>query len=426
MDKKQNTFNISPFGPIPNDWEVRELGDIFDYINTPSFSRDNLTNEKTLNEIFYIHYGDIHATYKSELLDFEIETRVPYLKDEFCNDNFNFLKDGDLVIADASEDYHGIGESIEIKNIKNRKVIGGLHTLVIRDKISKTVDGFRTYIFRNYFVHNEIKKIATGISVFGISKGNLSKLKIPLPPLPEQQKIASILSTWDEAISKTQQIINQLKERNRGLQQQLLTGKKRLKGFSEKWKSESLYKHCNELSLKNSENKGFIVLSCTKYKGLVSSLEYFGKQIFSNDISTYKIVPKNCFAYATNHIEEGSIGLQTDSENALISPMYTVFKTNESILDNTFLFRLLKSHIYIHEYKRRMEGSIDRRGGLRWDEFSKIKIPVFSLEEQRCISNVLNEADDEVQIQEQKLEALKQQKKGLMQQLLTGKKRVKI
>ncbi len=84
-DKIKSGFKITSLGPIPSDWEVKELGDVFDYINTPSFSRDNLTNEKTINEVYYIHYGDIHATYKSELLDFEIETRVPFLKDESNN-----------------------------------------------------------------------------------------------------------------------------------------------------------------------------------------------------------------------------------------------------------------------------------------------------------------------------------------------------
>ena len=72
------------------------------------------------------------------------------------------------------------------------------------------------------------------------------------------------------------------------------------------------------------------MLSCTKYDGLVPSLEYFGKQIYSNDLSTYKIVPLNHFVYATNHIEEGSIGYQSNYGNGLISPMYKVFSTNKN------------------------------------------------------------------------------------------------
>ena len=105
--------------------------------------------------------------------------------------------------------------------------------------------------------------------------------------------------------------------------------------------------------------------------------------------------------------------------------MYTVFQTDETVNDN-FLFRVLKSTNYIHEYQKRMEGSIDRRGGLRWDEFSKIKVPVPDLKEQLAIVEILDKATEELNQYQQKLETLQLQKKGLMQQLLTGKVRVRI
>lgn len=105
--------------------------------------------------------------------------------------------------------------------------------------------------------------------------------------------------------------------------------------------------------------------------------------------------------------------------------MYTVFKTNEQVHDE-YLFKLLKSHHYIHQYCKRMEGSIDRRGGLRWDEFSKIIIHLPELEEQKAIAYLLKNAEEEKNLYEEKLAALQQQKKGLMQKLLTGEVRVKL
>lgn len=266
----------------------------------------------------------------------------------------------------------------------------------------------------------------------GINATEYCELPIPLPPLLEQKKIAEILSTWDSAIETLNRLVAAKIKRKKGLMQQLLTGpstplrgraKSRLKGFSREWKYLHIYDVSRELNIRNKDNKNLTVLSCTKYDGLVPSLEYFGRQIFSNDLSTYKIVPKNCFAYATNHIEEGSIGYQSQYSEAVISPMYTVFQTISDIDDN-FLFGLLKSHNYIHEYNKRMEGSINRRGGLRWEEFSKIKIPVPPLPEQQHIASILSTADDEINILNKKLEAVKQQKKGLMQKLLTGEVRV--
>lgn len=420
------TYKQTAIGLIPSDWEVERFDNVFELFSTNSFSRDNLTYDKTKNEIQNIHYGDIHSKFKYEILDCETE-QLPYIKDELIlKQKFNYLKDGDLIITDASEDYEGVGECIEVKNIASKKIVSGLHTFSARDNSNKTAQGFRTYIFNNPKVCIELKKIATGISVYSISKSELQKLKIPVPPLPEQQKIATILSTWDMAIENYKEIIKGFKLRNKGLSQQLLTGKMRVKGFEKaNWSLVPIKKIAKDSSRKNPSDKELIVLSCTKYNGLVPSLEYFGRKIYSDNLTTYKIVSKGQFAYATNHIEEGSIGYQSKYDEALISPMYTVFQTDETVNDN-FLFRVLKSTNYIHEYQKRMEGSIDRRGGLRWDEFSKIKVPVPDLKEQLAIVEILDKATEELNQYQQKLETLQLQKKGLMQQLLTGKVRVKI
>nr|WP_081908449.1 restriction endonuclease subunit S [Nonlabens ulvanivorans] len=131
------------------------------------------------------------------------------------------------------------------------------------------------------------------------------------------------------------------------------------------------------------------------------------------------------FAYATNHIEEGSIGYQDFNNVGLVSPMYTVFKTENSI-DDSYFYKVLKSYKLIYEYKRHMEGSIDRRGGLRWKNFKRIKVTIPKKEEQIAIASVLDSADKEIGLLNKQLEQLKIQKKGLMQQLLTGKKRLKV
>ena len=232
------------------------------------------------------------------------------------------------------------------------------------------------------------------------------------------------INHWDTAIEKQSELIEKLTLRKRALMQQLLTGKKRLPGFSGEWKHVPIKSFANELSNRNIDGINYIVLSCTKYDGLVPSLKYFGKQIYSNDLSSYKIIPQGHFAYATNHIEEGSIGYQSNYENGLISPMYTVFSTDNKMVDDTFLFAVLKSHHLIYLYKSMMEGSINRRGGLRWDSFSTIKIDLPPLREQKAISAFLKDADKEIELANKKLNNLQSQKRGLMQQLLTGRKRI--
>lgn len=193
----------------------------------------------------------------------------------------------------------------------------------------------------NQLTHYKLNKLVFGSGQPLITSKQLKNIRIPVPPLAEQQKIAEVLGVWDEAIEKQARLIEKLALRKRALMQRLLSAKLRLPGFSEPWKTLHIADFAFEINSRNKSNSPYEVLSCTKYEGLVSSLKYFGKQIYSDDLSTYKIVPKNRFAYATNHIEEGSIGYQSKYDQALISPMYTVFGTNPSLINDAFLYKLL-------------------------------------------------------------------------------------
>nr|NQU93749.1 hypothetical protein [Bacteroidota bacterium] len=108
--------NTKPFynTTIPSDWTKPEFGNVFSFLKSFSFSREQLTHEKTNDEIRNIHYGDIHATFENEILDFETESRIPFIKEgliskeKLDDEQLPFLKDGDLIIADASEDTVGV------------------------------------------------------------------------------------------------------------------------------------------------------------------------------------------------------------------------------------------------------------------------------------------------------------------------------
>ena len=263
-----------------------------------------------------------------------------------------------------------------------------------------------------------------GTTVESLEFSSLKSYRIPLPPLPEQRRIAAVLETWDEAIQTQTKLLATLRVQQRTLRQQLLTGAKRLSGFVDDWTEITISKVASEVSIRNKRDQVLEVLSCTKYHGLVRSLDFVSRQIFSENLTTYKVVPRHTFAYATNHIEEGSIGYQSEWDEALISPMYTVFKTDKSRVDDSFLFHLLKSERYIQIYQRNMSGSIDRRGGLRWTDFKRLPISIPPLPEQQAIAAVLNTAAEEIRLREDELKALREQKRGLMQQLLTGQLRV--
>jgi len=289
--------------------------------------------------------------------------------------------------------------------------------------VLKPKTGFDIDYLNDYLESIDYIKYNTSIAQPKLNKAVCQDIPIAVPNYEEQKQIAEILSTWDEAIESSKNLIENLKLRKKGLMQQLLTGKKRLSGFDGEWRKIPIGDIADHYSTKNKANDEIVVLSCTKYDGLVPSLEYFGRKVYGDDISKYKMVPKGYFAYATNHIEEGSIGLQTDLEVGLVSPMYTVFKTKKQIHD-AFFFRMLKTEKMIYKYQSNMSGSIARRGGLRWNDFKTIKVYIPEFEEQKAINDIFIETDNELANHKAKLFQLETQKKGLMQQLLTGQLRV--
>ena len=200
------------------EWEEVKFSDIFNFHQTNSYSRALLAEH---GEIMNIHYGDIHTKF-SMLFDVTKEP-VPFLNDEVDTSkitNEQFLKVGDLVIADASEDYKDIGKAIEVISLNNQKVVAGLHTYIARP-VKPFALGFCGYMMQTFPVREQIKKLATGISVLGISKTNLGKLELKVPFLEEQTKIANFLSAIDQKIEVVAQQIEQAKQWKKGLLQQM-------------------------------------------------------------------------------------------------------------------------------------------------------------------------------------------------------------
>lgn len=294
------------------------------------------------------------------------------------------------------------------------------------------------WVLRSAFVQSQIALDTIGQAVTGINIASVRNLVIPVPPLPEQRKIADILTTWDDALEKLDAFIAAKDRRKKALMQRVLTGRKRLPGFDNSqgktevdkfgvWPADWSHVHlgdiAREVSHRNKNGDELPVLSCTKHRGLVRSEEYFGKRVFAEDTSGYRVVRRGEFAYATNHIEEGSIGYQDLCDTGLVSPIYTVFKTKPGVLDR-YLFRVLKSPLLIHLYRIMTSSSVNRRGSLRYKEFAKIKIWLPSKEEQTAIADLLDTCDAELTLLRRQRDALDLQKRGLMQRLLTGKIRV--
>lgn len=310
--------------------------------------------------------------------------------------------------------------------------------LFARPDCSKVIPKYLAQLTNSELGRRQVFSGQSGLAQKHLNVSSYSAMTFPLPPVLEQQRIVEVLSAWDQAIVTMARLLANSRNQLLLLSQQLLTGKVRLNGFAASAAkrltpygsipAEWAYRRIGELAKEVSEKLGDAdphpVLSCTKYKGLVDSLAYFNKQVFSADTSTYKVVPRHCFVYATNHIDEGSIGYQDLYDLGLVSPMYTVFKACSEV-DDAYLYALLKTEHYRQIFSSATNASVDRRGSLRWKDFQNIHIPLPSIEEQRAIANVLSTAAHEAGLMQEQLSLLREEKTALMSQLLTGKRRVK-
>jgi len=262
-----------------------------------------------------------------------------------------------------------------------------------------------------------------------------------LPPLWEQRKVAAILRTWDDAIGRLDALIGKMRRQHLAITDSLVFGVRRLSRFGlstgciqhrwfslpTAWDCLSIAELAAEVSERNDgrESTPTEVLSCSKYNGFVRSLEYFRKQVYSADLTGYKRIRRGDFGFPSNHVEEGSIGLQDIADVGLVSPIYTVFRFAPEKVDGPYAFSVLKSGLYRHIFEVSTSSSVDRRGSLRWSEFSKISFPLPPLDEQKAISEVLDTHLRQLNGLKEKRETLERQKQGLMQKLLTGEWRVK-
>lgn len=298
------------------------------------------------------------------------------------------------------------------------------------------------FIFYNLdYRYEELRRLSTGDGGRGgLNLNLLGNLHIILPSLPEQKKIADILSTWDKAIDQIQKLIDAKQRLKKGLMQQLLTGKMRFKEFvvnssfqkthfysyPSDWDNPRIVDFSDEVSERNSEKDNYPVLTCSKYNGLVNSLDYFGKKIYSEDTSLYKVVQRNQFAFPTNHVEEGSIGMLIHLDKGVVSPIYTVFAVKKQKVLPEYLYLVLKTSLYRHIFSVNTKASVNRRGSLRWDGFSKIRVPLPKIDEQKIIYDSFNKLENEIKTLAEYLKNIQMQKRGLMQKLLTGEIRVKL
>jgi type I restriction enzyme, S subunit len=413
-------YKHTEIGVIPDDWELVSYENAFRFMSTASYSKAELVS---YSEYKYIHYGVIHTDLK-HFLDFNIYNPKCIRRKQLLS--YSLIKEGDVIMADASEDYSGVGESVEVKNIKNIVAISGLHTFLLRDK-GFFKNGFKGYIHTNFIVKSQLIRLATGLKVYGITKGNLKLVQIPLPPLPEQKAIAAVLSDTDELIHTLEKCISKKRNIKQGAMQKLLTPK-------EGWETKKLGEiaEITSAGVDKKINPNEIPVALLNYMDV-----YKRNYIFRNELNHFVTAP---FAKTIScNVKKGDIFLlpssetRTDIGTCAISMedmqgvvySYHILRLRYQIdIGELFGMYILKTQSFLNQSEMLCEGS-GKRYVVSMNKFRSMDISYpKSIQEQNRIATILSDMDKEIEQLEDKLDKYKNVKQGLMQQLLTGKIRL--
>ena len=385
------------FPSYSSEWHSYTLGEILTFYSTNSFSREKLNYDT--GSVKNIHYGDIHTKFPS-IVSVSDNKDIPFINNEIDLSKYSedqYLQNGDLIIADASEDYEDIGKAIEVKNIDDEKVLAGLHTILARDNNNITVNGFKAYLFSTNSLKTKIKIIANGISVLGISKNSLSKLTVNVPSKNEQNDVVDFISLIDNKIELLEQKHQYYLDFKKFLMQQIFTQKLRFDFDEIRLKSISKINKGKQL---NKEH----MLELGKFYVLNGGQEPSG---YTDSWNT----SENTITISEGGNSCGFVNFNTEKFWSG-GHCYYLNKLSENI-DVYYLYSYLK-FIEPQIMRLRVGSGLPN---IQKGDIENIKIKILPKKEQIKISNLLLSTDNKISSIESQKDSFEIFKKGLLQQM---------
>ncbi len=395
MDKSNTIQEVvkTKLGVFPKDWEISTVGKSLIIENN---RRKPISEEdRRLIQGEYPYYGP---------------TKIQDYINEFQYDGFYAL------IAEDGDHF------LKYREHPMTQLASGKFNVNNHAHVLKGTDQCLTKWFYWFYNRRSIYSHITrqGAGRYKLNKAALEQLTIVYPNVSEQTKIIKILDQWESCISTTQKLIDEIKLRNKGLAQQLLTGKKRLKGFDGMWEEQHLEHYFKE---RKESNYPELPLLSVGEIGVYPQTDSNKKDTSNEDKSKYKRICPGDIGYNTMRMWQGRSALS--SLEGIVSPAYTVV-TPKKNADAQFFAYLFKLDEVIHKFFRKSQGLVSDTLNCKFKDFKIVKVLTPpSIDEQKAITRVLQKADEELKLYQQQLDTLKEQKKGLMQKLLTGEIRVK-
>lgn len=382
---------------IPEGWSVKKLGEVCDV-------RDGTHESPKFHSTGFPLITSKNLT--AGTINFD---NVQYISEI---DHVNICKrsnvdDGDILLAMIGT----IGNPVLVKKVRDFSIknvalfkVGNRNNCINNNYLNNCLQ---------YFSSDLNKKSAGGTQKF-VGLTFLRNYKICLPPLSEQKKIAEILGTWDEGIEKLSDLIGLKEKQKKSLMQKLFKVKP-------DWQFHRFDKIFTNYCKKNCPSER--LLSATQDRGVIPRDMLEGRVMSpEGSLSGYKLINDGEFVVSLRSFQGG---IEYSRYKGILSPAYTVLR-NLIEIDKNFYRYFFKSYIFIEKYLSMAVIGIRDGKQISYPDLCSVKIPYPSLTLQKAIAEVLSTADDEINFLKQKFTALKEQKKGLMQQLLTGKVRVKV
>lgn len=392
METIRKGYKQTDIGIIPEDWKVKTIGAVFTSFPTASFSREQLGD----GNVKYIHYGDIHTKFGA-IVNADT-TDLPTVSDSQSN-RYIKLKNGDIILADASEDYEGVGKCIEILNCQNTPAISGLHTIPLRDSNNEFVDGLRGYIFQSKSVKSQLDRQAVGTKVYSISYNSIKECLVPIPTKIEQRVIAEVLSDIDSLIEVLDKKIAKKRAIKDGAMQQLLTAKAN-------WKTCRLGDIC-------SITTGKVDANIADISGLYNFYTC-GKEVLKT----------NCYIFNTEALLVSGNGEYVGYVH-YYNGKFNAYQRTYILYNITGFAKFIKFFLDVYLSERiELTKSDGNTPYIVMDTLSEMIVKLPIIQEQQAIAQVLTDMDAEIELLEQQRSKYTALKQGTMQQLLTGQIRL--
>ena len=414
-DNNENkVLNVPPlrFPEFTEEWKEEQLDNIATLSKGIGISKEQLSEDGEP----CILYGELYTKYKSEIIK-QVESKT-----DINGSKLKRSKANDVIIPCSGETAVDIATArcVPFDNI----LFGGDLNVISLHQYDGAFMSYQLNGKRKY----DIARVAQGVSIVHLYGEHLKAIKTYNPTLPEQQKIAKLLSLLDDRIDTQNKIIEALKLLRDAISDAMFCSpkqsapRKRIKGFYTDWQKVHLNDICSRVTRKNTNGRCYSVLTIAAQYGLVSQLEFFNKSVASENLEGYYLLQKGDFAYNKSYSSEytcGAVKRLDRYEEGVLSPLYICFRPDPSKVDSDYLAYYFESKKWHREI---MDISVEgaRNHGLLnisvIDYFNTIhRIP--NIEEQRAIAKVIKTIIHKMSSEQTILDCYVKQRTFLLQQM---------